>query len=423
VTGHVILLIADATVRVTILLAGGWALTALMRRASASARHFAWMCTIVIAGAMPAATIVMPDWKVPYLSRLTAVAAPAHPPLERTVALPAVDDSEQPASASSQPAAGSSEGIPYSTLAFVTWIAGSCGVAFYLFSGVLAVRRLRRRATIAVAPWADEARTLARSLGIPESVVFLESAMTEVPMVCGLWRPAVAMPSGASAWPPDRLRVAVLHELAHVRRHDCLTQALAQLICALYWFSPLVWLAARRLRAERERACDDFVLEAWYQRVCVRHASPGDRANDGATNSGVHTRRCVDGARVTTGGTSHGHSQSRDSTIERAPLTSHCVDGDAARRDSRCRGAPTGSGRDHNPMPSSRLSRRWSSFTNVSGPVGHFRRRRRFSSARQEANSSTPLSVTTEPSTGRSSPLPAKATWRVSTTSSRPRPT
>ena len=66
----------------------------------------------------------------------------------------------------------------------------------------------------------------------------------------------------SAGWPTDRRRDVLLHELAHVKRLDCLTQALAQVACALYWFNPRHGSRARRMRVERERACDDLVLGA-----------------------------------------------------------------------------------------------------------------------------------------------------------------
>ena len=70
------------------------------------------------------------------------------------------------------------------------------------------------------------------------------------------------LPTVADAWPEDRRRAVLLHELAHVERHDCLTQTLAAVACAVYWVHPGVWWIAMRLRAERELACDDRVLSA-----------------------------------------------------------------------------------------------------------------------------------------------------------------
>ena len=83
-------------------------------------------------------------------------------------------------------------------------------------------------------------------------------------MVWGFFRPTILLPADASNWQEERLRAVLLHELAHIQRNDWESQLIAQVMCAVYWFNPLVWFAARRMRVEAERACDDHVLNAGY---------------------------------------------------------------------------------------------------------------------------------------------------------------
>jgi TonB family protein len=75
-----------------------------------------------------------------------------------------------------------------------------------------------------------------------------------------LLRPLILIPNEAKFWDSDRRRAILLHELAHIRRHDLWANAVAAVATALFWFHPLVWMLARRMRAEQELACDDVVL-------------------------------------------------------------------------------------------------------------------------------------------------------------------
>src|SRR5262249_36143015 len=102
--------------------------------------------------------------------------------------------------------------------------------------------------------------------------VVLRGERAVMPMTWGWLRPVVLLPSDVDSWDDARRRAVLLHELAHIRRLDCPTQALARLARAVYWFHPLAWLAERRMRVERERPCDDVVLLA------------GARASDYATH-------------------------------------------------------------------------------------------------------------------------------------------
>ena len=82
----------------------------------------------------------------------------------------------------------------------------------------------------------------------------------------GVWRtrrPVLLMPASVAAQLDDEeLEAVLLHELAHVERRDNLWGNFQTTLECVFWFNPAVWLVGRRLLAERERACDERVLEA-----------------------------------------------------------------------------------------------------------------------------------------------------------------
>jgi beta-lactamase regulating signal transducer with metallopeptidase domain len=63
-----------------------------------------------------------------------------------------------------------------------------------------------------------------------------------------------------AALDPGQLRQVLLHELAHVRRRDLLWGWLPEVARLVWWFNPVAWWVAARVRLERELACDQLVL-------------------------------------------------------------------------------------------------------------------------------------------------------------------
>lgn len=85
-------------------------------------------------------------------------------------------------------------------------------------------------------------------------------ANTTTPMIWGWVRPTVLAPLSFAGWTEERKRLAVLHEVAHIERADNWTALVAVAACAVYWFHPLVWWLAKKLKQQQEIACDDRVL-------------------------------------------------------------------------------------------------------------------------------------------------------------------
>jgi hypothetical protein len=129
--------------------------------------------------------------------------------------------------------------------------------------GAITVRRIVRGAqSLATPAWTRPLWETADRLDLTRVPRLLVSDRVSMPFACGLVNPAIVLPREAHGWSDERRRAVFFHELAHVRRRDLIGHTLGRVTCALYWFHPLVWTAARRLRAEAERACDDLVLAA-----------------------------------------------------------------------------------------------------------------------------------------------------------------
>ena len=270
-------------VRATIVLLGALLATRLLRAASAATRHLVWTAAVTAVVALPALTFTLPAWNVPVISFPATLDAPidsrsandgpsAPAPAPSAVSRQAVAAATPPASpqvqAFNEAASGAGPAFTWPAVSVDTkdvvaglWIAIALILVVRLGvanARVLAWRRSSR--LVEDVRWLNLMRRLTREHEIERPVVLLESSSTDVPVTWGIVYPVVLIPAAAAEWDEEQ-RVAVLtHELAHVKRFDALSQMVAQVALALLWFHPLAWLAVRRMRMEREHACDDFVL-------------------------------------------------------------------------------------------------------------------------------------------------------------------
>jgi beta-lactamase regulating signal transducer with metallopeptidase domain len=261
-------------VKATLLLALGYAGALLLSKRSAAVRHLVWALTAAMLLVLPLAARGVPEWRVPVApAAVEAVigdalegGASASGSAELAVMTVAPD---QAAGVGREPAmdrAGARAIVgrvasPAGVL--LLWAAGAAVVLAWLLLGQVLLRRVLRRAVaLQDADWEVLRRDAAWLLEVGRPVRLLRSRSVSVPVTWGVLRPVVVLPEESESWPEARRRVVLLHEYAHVGRLDGLTQLVAGLACAAYWFHPGVWYAARRMRVEREHACDDLVLSA-----------------------------------------------------------------------------------------------------------------------------------------------------------------
>jgi len=264
-----------------LLAAAGLATLALRRRgAPAAARHLVWTLAVCGLLVLPLFSAALPGWRLGFVTMDAAeravAAAPVFAPAPSApaatlarpadaglAALPATPASFEPRIAQPALAGSGARAIPFALLLPAIYLLVMLVLLARIAAGRASVRRLARQAVpVADAGWTGLVRDLAWTLGIDRPVALLRSGRATMPMTWGVRRPTILLPAEADGWPEERRRVVLLHELAHVARHDCLTQTLAAVACSIYWFHPGAWHAARRLRVERELACDDRVLAA-----------------------------------------------------------------------------------------------------------------------------------------------------------------
>ena len=280
-------LLLAAALKATLWLALAGALSLLMWRRSAAQRHLVWVAGLAGTLALPFLQVALPGWSVPLGGRWVRVLEVLEEPRPALARVEEDDRGRLPEDrpgflAATGPAGpGPDSGRPSPAVdrwdlrrgLVLAWSLGALLALAPLAHALLRIARIVRRATPIDSPrWRALAARGAAAHGLERPLELRRAQEPVTPLTWGVMHPVLILPEGCDAWSDERAFEVLVHEAGHVRRHDCLTQLLASVACVVYWFHPLVWLSARRMLTERERACDDFVLLAG--------ARASDYAND-----------------------------------------------------------------------------------------------------------------------------------------------
>jgi len=272
----VLLILAKATV----VLLAALGVTRAMERGSAVSRHLVWFVSLgalllipLLASWSPIRLAILPsDAAAPSVGAPTSAGPAIAPAVAPTVA-PSITGPASPISSPRVETAANtvrdivSPNTPWfgilsdPKLLFGIWATVALLFAAWLAFGAMSVSRIIRRSRpLESQDWMSPLWEVADRLELDSAPRLVRSDDAKMPFACGLLRPTIVLPAESDSWTLDRRRAVLLHELAHVRRRDLVGHTVGRFACALYWFHPLVWTAAKRLRSESERACDDLAL-------------------------------------------------------------------------------------------------------------------------------------------------------------------
>src|SRR5207302_4474586 len=250
----------------TLFAISGGLLTLFLRKHHAKARHWLWLAASL--------KFLLPfSLLVGIGSRLST--QPADAPAVRPVVYFAVEEITQPFSQLGvRVTPDHVPSMASSILPELTQVIGALWLVGFLAVLVLWCVRWRRvsAATKHAVPLqegreVEVLRRMERIGGIRRPLAMLLSRTSLEPGIFGIARPVLVWPEGISQHLDDTHLEAILaHELGHVRRRDNLAAAIHMLVEAIFWFYPLVWWMGARLLEERERACDEEVLEMGSER-------------------------------------------------------------------------------------------------------------------------------------------------------------
>jgi HEAT repeat protein/beta-lactamase regulating signal transducer with metallopeptidase domain len=266
----------DAAWRGALLLSIAFVVARLLKAHPAAVRHVLWTGALAGVMAMPLLTVVAPSVPVAVPQRVPQISSPAAP--DNSLGSTEFANEDKDVERASPSASATDSPILTSTIqavttpwyrwmspvtwAIVIWLVGVLAFSIRLLVGFMALSRMRRNGRDVEDSVAELADACAARLGLHDGPRVIVSPRVAMPCAAGWIKPVIVLPEGHETWTRERLEIVLLHELSHIRRMDIVPHILSEFTRVIYWFNPLVWLAAARLRAEAEMATDDRVVHA-----------------------------------------------------------------------------------------------------------------------------------------------------------------
>lgn len=157
-----------------------------------------------------------------------------------------------------------------SPFVLLAWLVVSGCLLARLASSWLKMSRLLRGAESADASTTQLCHRLAKELSVSAPDVMI-SPFISSPCLAGIGlakRACILLPNDDLNLP---MRDVLVHELAHLRRLDCHWNLARQIVTAIFWFQPLMWMLSRRIEIAAEEVCDDIVVSTGADRHDYAH--------------------------------------------------------------------------------------------------------------------------------------------------------